>query len=263
MVNARSGVPRGYQAVMPYLRVRDAASAIRFYKTVFGASERYRLKMAGKIGHAELELGGSTVMLSDEFPEVNAIGPKALKGTSVSLTVYVENVDRVVAKAVKAGAKIRRAAADQFYGDRSAQIEDPFGHVWSIQSRIEKVNPKDMQKRLNALVKAEAAAAIARRAPRRSTAAKGGRGSKGTAAKPRAAPAKKRDAPSKGATTRKAPVRKPAAVEGSAAAKKAPMAKAASRNVGGRKAAGSRAVRGKAASRKVGRPGRPKKAAKT
>lgn len=164
MVNARSGVPRGYQAVMPYLRVSDAASAIRFYKKVFGAAERYRLRMAGKVGHAELDLGGCVVMLSDEFPEVKAVGPKVLKGTSVMLTVYVDDVDKVVAKAVKAGAKLRRAVADQFYGDRMGQIEDPYGHVWSIQTRIEKVTPKDMQARLNAMLRSGAAAAEKRAA---------------------------------------------------------------------------------------------------
>lgn len=167
MVNAKSGVPRGYQALMPYLRVRDAASAIKFYKKVFGASERYRLKMAGKIGHAELDMGGSVLMISDEFPEAHAVGPKALKGTSVMLTVYVENVDKVVNKAVKAGAKVRRPVADQFYGDRMGQIEDPFGHMWSVQTRLEKVSPKDMQSRLNALLRAEAEAAVAKQAAQR------------------------------------------------------------------------------------------------
>lgn len=163
MVNARSGVPRGYQAVMPYLRVRDAASAIKFYKKVFGAEERFRLKMGGKVGHAELSIGGAVVMISDEFPEANAVGPKALKGTSVVMAVYVDDVDKLVAKAVKAGAKICRPVSDQFYGDRTGQIEDPFGHIWSIQTRLEKVNPKDMQKRLNAMLRAEASAMVAKR----------------------------------------------------------------------------------------------------
>jgi PhnB protein len=235
MVNARSGVPRGYQAVMPYLRVRDAASAIRFYKKVFGAKERYRLRMGGKIGHAELEVGGCTLMLSDEFPEVSAVGPKALKGTSVSLTVYVDNVDQVVAKAVKAGAKLRRPVADQFYGDRAGQIEDPFGHVWLIQSRIEKVDPKEMQKRLNAMLKAEAAAAVARRAAGRGV--KGGRGRKAAKAA-RAAPARK--AGRKAAPARKAPMRKAMA----------------------QKAAAKTTAPAKGRGRKVARTGRAKKAAK-
>jgi PhnB protein len=243
MVNAKSGVPRGYQAVMPYLRVRDAASAIKFYKKVFGAAERYRLKMGGKVGHAELELGGSTVMISDEFPEVNAVGPKALKGTSVLLTVYVENVDQVVAKAVKAGAKVRRAAADQFYGDRSAQIEDPFGHVWSIQSRIEKVSPQDMQKRLNAMLKAEASATVARRPGGRS--AKSGRGRKAAAGRP--------------VSARKATRKSAAPAKKSVVSRKTRAVKAS----GGRKNAVKRALpAAKAKGRKVGRVGRPRKAVK-
>ena len=167
MVNAKGNVPKGYQAVMPYLRVRDAVSAIRFYKKVFGAEERYRLKMAGKVGHAELSVGGSVLMLSDEFPEANAVGPKALKGTSVMLTIYVADVDKTIAKAVKAGARISRAVADQFYGDRMGQIEDPFGHVWSVQTRIEKVSPKDMQLRLNAMLREQTTAAVAKRASQR------------------------------------------------------------------------------------------------
>jgi PhnB protein len=235
MVKARSGVPRGYQAVMPYLRLRDAARAIRFYKKVFGATERYRLTMGGKIGHAELDLGGSTVMLSDEFPAVNAVGPKVLKGTSVLLTVYVENVDRLVTKAVKAGAKVLRPATDQFYGDRTAQIEDPFGHVWSIQSRIEKVSPKEMQKRLNVMLKAEASAAVARRTvgrPAKTAAAKAGAAA-GTARKAaaQAAPAKKARAKTT-AAPRKAASRKKAGLPQKAAAKKA-VAKTTTRRAGG------------------------------
>lgn len=157
MVRPKSGVPRGYQAVMPYLRVDDAVSAIKFYKKAFGAKENFRLKMPdGKIGHAELTIGGSVVMLSDAFPDQKIFAPKSAKAAGIHLTTYVENVDKFVAKALKAGATVRRAAADQFYGDRSGQIEDPFGHVWSIQSRIEKVTPKDMQKRLNAELRGDA-----------------------------------------------------------------------------------------------------------
>ena len=137
---------------MPYLRVRDAASAIKFYKKVFGATENYRLKMAGKIGHAELTVGGAVVMLSDEFPDSKAVGPETLKGTSVQLAAYVDNADKVVAKAIKAGAKLLREVGDQFYGDRMGQIEDPFGHVWSINTRLVKVDPKEMQRRLNAMM---------------------------------------------------------------------------------------------------------------
>jgi PhnB protein len=142
--------------VTPYLCVRDAASAIKFYKKVFGAKENYRLRMAGKIGHAELNVGGAVVMLSDEFPDMTAVGPKTLRGTSVTLAIYVEDVDRTVAKAVKAGAKLVRKVDDQFYGHRSGQIRDPFGHIWSVNTPIEAVAPREMQKRLNAMMRAEA-----------------------------------------------------------------------------------------------------------
>lgn len=203
MVKGRSAIPRGYQAVMPYLRVRDAASAIKFYKKAFGATESFRLKMAGKIGHAELEISGAVVMLSDEFPDAKALGPKALKGTTVHLTVYVEDVDKAVAKAVKAGARIRRPVADQFYGDRSGQIEDPFGHVWSLQTRIEKVSPKDMQKRLDALMRSggEPARKVAR-ASRVSRAAR--KPARRSAAKAVRRPAAKRSASRKVAPARRA-----------------------------------------------------------
>lgn len=172
MAKAKTGVPKGYQAVMPYLRVRDAVAAIRFYKKVFGATESFRLKMGGKIGHAELAIGGATIMLSEEFPEMRIVGPKTLKGTTVQLMTYVDDVDKVMAKAVRAGGKVRMAAADQFYGDRSGQIEDPFGHIWSIQTRIEMVSHKDMQKRLNASMRAAAAAKLARKPAKRKSAAK-------------------------------------------------------------------------------------------
>ncbi len=232
MVNARSGVPRGYQAVMPYLRVRDAASAIKFYKKVFGAEERFRLRMAGKVGHAELVVGGAVVMISDEFPEANAVGPQALKGTSVVMAVYVDDVDRLVAKAVKAGAKVRRPVADQFYGDRLGQLEDPFGHVWSIQTRLEKVSPKDMQKRLNALLRAEASALVAKRrgavkaakagaASRKPSAARGGK----SAAKP---------AGQKAAPRRKAAASTSAAVRGARAAAAKSARKKTQAKTGGR-----------------------------
>jgi len=197
---------------MPYLRVRDAASAIKFYKKVFGAEERFRLKMAGKVGHAELVMGGAVVMISDEFPEVNAVGPQALKGTSVVMAVYVDDVDRLVAKAVKAGAKVRRPVADQFYGDRTGQIEDPFGHVWSIQTRIEKVSPADMQKRLNALLRAEASALVAKRKGTARPAGAGAVAGKRSAGRSRGTDGKVAEAP-----RRKAPAGKAAAARRSRA----------------------------------------------
>ena len=107
-----------------------------------------------RVGHAEIVIGGSTIMLSDEFPDMGVLGPRALSGTPVVMTIYVQNVDKTVALAKRARARILQAAADQFYGDRTARIEDPFGHVWSIQSRQEDVTPRQMQKRLDAMMAA-------------------------------------------------------------------------------------------------------------
>jgi PhnB protein len=136
---------------MPYLRVREASRAIAFYAKAFGAKERSRLMMPdGRIGHAELIVSGTCVMLSDEFPEMQIVGPQALGGTSVGLSFYVADVDRAFAKAIAAGATELRAVADQFFGDRSGQLLDPFGHLWSLQQRIEEVTVKEQQKRLDA-----------------------------------------------------------------------------------------------------------------
>jgi PhnB protein len=147
-----SSVPKGYHAVTPYLRIKGAEKAIEFYKAAFDATEMYRLTMGRRIGHAELEIAGSRIMLSDEFPDVGAIGPKTLKGTTITLALYVENADAIIARAVAAGAKVRMPAQDMFYGDRSGQIVDPFGHVWSIQQRLAKVSPQEMQKRLDVMM---------------------------------------------------------------------------------------------------------------
>lgn len=145
-------IPTGYNTVMPYLRVKGCDKAIKFYVKAFAAREKYRLMMPGKkIGHAELRIGDSTVMLSEEFPEMGAVGPQTLKGTAVVLTLYVKDVDKTVALAKRAKAKVIQPPQDQFYGDRSARIEDPFGHIWSIQTRIENVSPTSMQKRLDAM----------------------------------------------------------------------------------------------------------------
>ncbi len=202
MVKSTSAVPRGYQAVMPYLRVRDAAAAIKFYKKALGATESYRLKMANKVGHAEMSIGGAVFMLSDEFPDNKAVGPKSLKGTSVSLALYVDDVDKAVAKATKAGAKVRMKVADQFYGDRVGQIVDPFGHVWSIHTRLETVEPKEMQKRLNGMMRESAKSAAPRKKAVKAVKAKK------SAAKP-AAGAKA--AAGKRAATKKAAVKRPRA----------------------------------------------------
>ncbi len=141
-------IPDDYRTVTPYLCVDDATAAIDFYTRVFGAKERMRMPAPdGRIGHAELTIGDSVLMLSDEYPEMEIRGPKSIGGTAVTLSIYVEHVDDVVARAVKGGAKVRRDVQDRFYGDRSGQIEDPFGHVWSVQTHVEDVSPDEMQRR--------------------------------------------------------------------------------------------------------------------
>ena len=150
--------PKGYNDAMAYLRVGDANAAIDFYAAAFGAKERYRLMMGERVGHAELVFGDTCVMLSGEFPEMGVVGPKSLGGTTVTMCLYVADVDAVIARAVEAGATIKRPVSDEFYGDRTGQVEDPFGHIWMIQTRMEDVSPKKMQKRLDALMAGAAAA---------------------------------------------------------------------------------------------------------
>jgi PhnB protein len=141
-------IPDGYPRVMPYLVVDGASAAIDFYCSVLGARERMRMPAPGnRVGHAELELGDSVIMLADESPEANARGPGTVGGTPVFLHVYVEDVDDVFDRAVQAGARSLRAVEDRFYGDRSAGIEDPWGHVWSIATHVEDVPPDEMAQR--------------------------------------------------------------------------------------------------------------------
>jgi PhnB protein len=141
-------IPDGYPRVSPYLVVDDGVKAIDFYKNVLGATERMRMGApGGKIGHAELQIGDSVVMLADEFPDMGAVSPKTVGGTPVTLGIYVEDVDKTFDSAVQAGAKVLRPVEDQFYGDRSGQIEDPFGHRWSISTHVEDVPPDEMAKR--------------------------------------------------------------------------------------------------------------------
>jgi PhnB protein len=141
-------VPDGYHTITPYLATRDASAAIEYYKSVFGAEELCRMPGAdGRIGHAELRIGDSVVMLSDEHPEIGARGPRSLGGTPVSLMLYVADVDAVVQRAVAAGAKLTRPVEDRFYGDRNGAIEDPFGHVWFVATHIEDVPPDEMARR--------------------------------------------------------------------------------------------------------------------
>jgi PhnB protein len=152
-------IPDGYPVVTPYLYVAGAADAIAFYTSVLGATERMRMAAPdGKVGHAELELGGSLLMLADEFPEMDVRGPKSIGGSPVTLHVYVDDVDAVVEHAVSAGATIRRSVETQFYGDRSGSIEDPFGHVWNIATHVEDVPPDELERRATAAMAGMAAA---------------------------------------------------------------------------------------------------------
>jgi len=142
-------IPDGYPVVTPYLIVADAAAAIDFYQRVFGATERMRLDMpGGKIGHAELLIGGSLLMIADEFPDMNIRAPQPGAGTPLMLHLYAEDADALVARAVAAGAKLDRAVATQFYGDRSGSVIDPWGHHWHIATHVEDVSPEDMRKRM-------------------------------------------------------------------------------------------------------------------
>jgi PhnB protein len=144
-------IPEGYRTVNPYLIVDGAAAAIDFYASVFGASERMRMDAPdGRVGHAELEIGDSVVMLADEHPEIGARGPASTGGTPVSLHVYVEDADAVFKRAVDAGAKSVRPVEDQFYGDRLGTFEDPFGHHWHVATHVEDVSPEEMSKRAEA-----------------------------------------------------------------------------------------------------------------
>jgi PhnB protein len=145
---ATKPIPEGYHTVTPYLAVEDAARAIDYYTKAFGAKERGRMDAPdGKIAHAELEIGDSLVMLSDPFPQASTRPPKELGGTSVSVFLYVEDVDAVVKKAVDSGATITMEVADQFWGDRFGSITDPFGHSWSIATHVEDVPPEEMAER--------------------------------------------------------------------------------------------------------------------
>ena len=141
-------IPDGYHAVTPYLSVAGAARAIEFYKRAFGATEIMRLDApGGTLGHAEIRIGDSVVMLADESPTADNKGPKSLGGTSVSLLVYLHDVDAVFQRALDAGATQLRAVQDQFYGDRSGTLEDPFGHVWTIATHLEDLSPDEMKRR--------------------------------------------------------------------------------------------------------------------
>lgn len=143
-------IPDGYHSVTPYLIVDDAEAALKFYREALGAEEVVRLPMGGKIGHAEIRIGNSMVMLSDEWPDMGALGPKTRGGATSSFVLYVEDADKAFDRAVKAGAKVDKPVENQFWGDRMGSVTDPFGHKWSFGSHVEDVSPEEMKKRMDA-----------------------------------------------------------------------------------------------------------------
>jgi PhnB protein len=146
--------PDGYYSITPYLIVKGGAAAIDFYKSVFGATELLRMPQSdGRIGHAELKIGDSVIMLADEFPEMNIVGPATLGNSSVGLLLYMDDADKTFNLAVSSGAKVEKAMADQFYGDRNGTVIDPFGHKWTIATHKEDVSPEEMERRMAAMSK--------------------------------------------------------------------------------------------------------------
>jgi PhnB protein len=142
-----SYLPKGYSEVTPYMSIRGAAKAIDFYKKAFGAKEVMRMPgPAGKLGHAEIAIGAARIMLADEHPEIDFLGPESRGGSAVHLHVYVKNVDAISARAVAAGAELIRPVEDQFYGDRSGSLKDPFGHVWHFATHKRDVSKAEMRK---------------------------------------------------------------------------------------------------------------------
>lgn len=145
-------IPTGYAGVTAYLIIRDAARALEFYKKAFGAKELMRFPApGGKIGHAEIKIGEGVVMLADESPEMGHKSPQTLGGTAITLMFYVADVDAQFAKAVAAGGTVKQPVKDQFYGDRSGTITDPFGHIWTIATHKEDLSPEEMQRRMAAM----------------------------------------------------------------------------------------------------------------
>lgn len=138
--------------VFPYLRVRDAAAAIGFYQRAFGATERMRLvEPSGRIGHAELQLGPAVLMLSEEYPEFGLLAPGEGATIGASIHLHVDDCDALAERAVAAGATLEMPPTDQFYGERSCRVRDPFGHQWLLEHEIERVAPEEMQRRYTAL----------------------------------------------------------------------------------------------------------------
>ncbi|HEY7411956.1 MAG TPA: VOC family protein [Vicinamibacteria bacterium] len=143
-------VPEGYHTVTPYLSVKGAAAAIDYYKEAFGAVELYRLPMGDRVGHAEIRIGDSTLMLADEFPEMGSRSPESYGGSPVGMAIYTEDCDAMFQRALAAGGTETRPMQDQFYGDRSGQLKDPFGHLWTVCTHKEDVSPEEMKRRMAA-----------------------------------------------------------------------------------------------------------------
>ena len=141
-------IPDGYHSVTPYLICDGAADAIEYYKKAFGATELFRMDHEGRVGHAELKIGDSPIMLADEYPQMGYRSPKALGGTPVSIMIYVPDVDTVYQQAIDAGATVVKPLQDQFYGDRSGTVTDPFGHVWTVATHKEDVSMEEMNRRM-------------------------------------------------------------------------------------------------------------------
>jgi PhnB protein len=152
MTTKAKPIPDGYHTVTPYLIIKNAAGALEFYKKAFGATELFRMPGPdGRVMHAEIKIGDSRIMLADECPEMNARSPQSMGGTPVSLLLYVENVDAFFNQAVSAGAKVDRPVKDQFYGDRSGSVTDPYGHAWHVATHVEDVPPAELEKRAAAM----------------------------------------------------------------------------------------------------------------
>ena len=151
MSNGVKAVPEGYEGVTPYLICKNAEAAIEFYKKAFGAVELFRIGEPGMVGHAEMKIGNAIIMLADEHQDMGAVSPETLGGTPVQLMIYVDDVDAFTTNAVAEGLTVLRPVENQFYGDRSGQFKDPFGHVWSFATHIEDLSPEEMNARAAAM----------------------------------------------------------------------------------------------------------------
>ncbi len=149
MTSKAKAIPDHYRGAIPYLSLQGASEGIEFYKKAFGAVESMRMAApGGKIGHAEIKIGEALIMLADEYPDIGFVSPKALGGSPVHIMIYVEDVDALARRATEAGATVRRPVRDEFYGDRTGQFEDPFGHQWTFSTHVEDVSPEEMEKRM-------------------------------------------------------------------------------------------------------------------